>query len=107
MRYPEVPHKCLERLADWRHMFRIHGWDKDTNISDFFRESTVPAHYAQNPGSHCPCELQRSNQIRADLLVEVSTSNGQHKHAIYRLQATHQKPAFKNARPSFIVRAGR
>ena len=105
MRHKKMPDDGLKRLAVRRDVRRVHRRHDDAGSSLLRSVTTVATDNADHRCADRIGDLNRADEIRADIFFEVAAADREDEQAVLRIDTTALEPLGKNRRPAFIVRA--
>src|SRR5687767_14462399 len=98
-----MPDNRLERLGMWRHARRVHRWDDDHAITDFLGVAAVAPDYAEYLEPALLRFLETRDDVRADVLLEISATHGEHKYRVLCVGVACPQPGCEHRVPAFVV----
>src|SRR3546814_7547565 len=85
-----VPDNRLECLAVRRDARLIHDRDENHDVSDLLRVSPVPPHHTEDRRAAELRELQRFDDVRADVAHGVAATDGKDEDRVVRVQRSEE-----------------
>src|SRR5690349_6463858 len=105
MRNKQMPNHRLESLRVWRDRFAVDRWYDHASICYLRGIATVASDNTGHLRADGLGQLQRRDQIRADVLLQIAASDGKYEYRIFRLQLADLEPLDEHTRPTLVVRA--
>ena len=87
-------------------MRRIAHWDNYTSIRHFGGMAAISADDSQNRRADGAREFQSRDDIRADVPLQIATTDRKYKNGIVLAQTAALQPTGEGLRPAFVVRPG-
>ena len=106
MRHEEMPDHGLKRLGMWRDMIGIDGGDDDAGGGLPGCKTAITTHDSDNGRTHLPGELDRRDEIRADILFQIAATDGKNHQRVLCIETTALEPFGKNGGPALVVGPG-
>ncbi len=106
MRYQEVPHDCLEGLTVGRDVVCVHGRNHHARVGDLCRVSAIAPDDAHDAGPDLSGEIDREDEVHADVFLAAAPANRQHEQHVLGLQPASLQPVHEDALPPFVVGPG-
>ena len=101
-----MPDDALKRLGVWRNVVGIHGRHDDAYIRRLCRISAVSPDHAKYRRAHFLTILDRPDEVRTDVLFQISPAHGKDYDAIFFPQSAPFQPIREDVGPAFIVDPG-
>lgn len=106
MRDQQVPDHGLEGLGMRRHVVRIDRRYDDDHVADLRRVASVTADHPEDARADFLRELQRTNQIGADILLDIAAADREDEDRAVRIEPADCEPLAEDDVPaSPLVRA--
>src|SRR5687768_417612 len=103
MTHETVPNHGLEGLRVRRHLCRIDRRYDHHGMAYLLRVAAIAAHDSQNPEVAPPRFVERTDQVRTDIPLEVTPAHRHDENSIVRIGSTGPKPCFKYCFPALII----
>src|SRR5580698_5152626 len=103
MAHQKVPNHSAEALGVWRHALGSHGGNDDACIGHLAGVSAVTTDDAEDLRAHFTREIERANEIHADIFFAIPTANAEDENPIARSQAGDAEPFREASLPTFVV----
>lgn len=105
MRDKQMPDEGLERLGVGRDRLRIDDGNEDANVRQLSGGSTVAPHDPGDGRTFFAGVEQRTDEIGADVLFDITSAHGENKERVGRAEAAGAEPVAVGRVPAFIVHA--
>src|SRR2546425_7946320 len=98
-----MPDQRLKRLSMRCNVLRINNRNHDTGVSNLRCETAVAADNAAKSSAYLISIFQSSDQVRADVAIEVAPAYGENQDHVLVTKATDLQPVRKSAIPAVVV----
>ena len=92
MRDEQMPHDGLKRLRVRRDVLRVHGGNEDARVGRLRGVAPVAAHDAEHRRAGLLRQLNRADEVGADVLFQIAAADGEDEERVLRLEPAAFEP---------------